>query len=56
MRVAFSKLQIGQSNPKEELIEVMNSLIPTPPPVTETPGDMTGNTHGEELSEVEKRL
>ena len=33
----------------------MNSLIPPPPPA-ETPGDMTGNTNGEELSEVEKRL
>ena len=37
--VAFSKLQIGQSNLKEELIEVTDSLIP-PPPVMETPGDM----------------
>ena len=34
----------------------MNSLIPPPPPVTETPGDATGNTSGEKLSEVEKRL
>ena len=33
----------------------MNSLIP-PPPATETPGDMTGNTNREELLEVEKRL
>ena len=24
--------------------------------MTETPGDVTGNTNGEELSEVEKRL
>ena len=35
--VAFSKQQIGQSNLKEEPIEVMKSLIP-PPQVTETPG------------------
>ena len=54
-KVAFSKLQIRQSNPKEELIEVTDSLIP-PPPVMETPGDMTGNANKEELSEVEKRL
>ena len=33
-----------------------NSLIPPPPPVRQTPGDTTGNTNGEELSEVEKRL
>ena len=33
-----------------------NSLIPPPPPATETPGDMTGDTNREELSEVEKRL
>ena len=55
-KVAFSKLQIRQSDPKEEPIEVTNSLIPPPPPVTEIPGDMTGNTNGEELSEAEKRL
>ena len=54
--VAFSKLQIGQSNLKEKPIEVMNSLIPPLPPVTETPGDITRNTNGEELSEAEKRL
>ena len=34
----------------------MNSLIPSPPQVTETPGDATGNTNGEELLEAEKRL
>ena len=54
--VAFSKLQIRQSDPKEEMIEVMRSLTPPPPPAIETPGDMTGNTKGEELSKVEKRL
>ena len=34
----------------------MNSLIPPPPPLTETPADMTGNMNGEELLEAEKRL
>ena len=29
-----------------------NSLIPPPPPATETPGDKTGNTNGEELSKA----
>ena len=54
--VAFSKLQIGQSDLKEELIEAMKSLIP-PPQVTETPGEVTENdTSGEELLELEKRL
>ena len=38
--VDFSKLQIRQSNPKEEPIEVTDSL--TLPPLAETPGDMTG--------------
>ena len=55
-KVAFSKLQSRQSNPNKELIDVTNSLIPPTLPATETPGDMTGNTNGEELSEVEKRL
>ena len=53
--VAFIKLQIGQSNPKEEPIEVTKSLIP-PPSVIKTPGEVTENTNGEELLEVEKRL
>ena len=52
--VAFSKLQIGQSNPMEELIEVTDSLIP--PPLTETPGDMTERNDSQELSEVERKL
>ena len=38
-KVAFSKLQIGQSDPKEELIQVTDSLIP-PPLSMETPRDM----------------
>ena len=29
---------------------------PPPPPATETPGDATGNTNGEELLEAEKWL
>ena len=53
--VASSNLQIRQSDPKEELIEVMKSLTP-PLPLTETPRDMTGKTNGEELSEAKKRL
>ena len=35
--IAFSKLQIGQSDPKEKPLEVTKSLIPPPPPVTEAP-------------------
>ena len=46
--VAFSKLQIGQSDPKEELLEVMKSLIP--------PEEATENTNREELLEEDKRL
>ena len=52
--VAFSKLHNGQSNLREELIEVTDSLIP-PPPKMKTPGEMTGNTDREELSEVERK-
>ena len=48
-------MQIRQSDPKEELIEVTDSLIP-PPPKMETAEDMPVNIDGEELSEVEKRL
>ena len=53
--VAFSKLQIGQSNLKEEPLEVTTSLIP-PAPTTEASGDAMENTDREELSEAEKRL
>ena len=52
--VAFSKLQIGQSNLQQEVIEMTDSLIPPPP--TETPGDMTGKNDGEELSDRERQL
>ena len=54
-KVAFSKLQIGQSDPQEEPLEVTTLLIP-PPPTTEALGDMIENTNREGLSEAEKRL
>ena len=54
-KVAFSKLQIGQSDLKEETLEVMTSLIP-PPPTTEASGDAMESTNREGLSEEEKRL
>ena len=54
-KVAFSKLQIGQSDLKEELIEMTKSLIPLLP-ATETPGEVTENANGKELLEAEKRL
>ena len=38
------------------MIEVTNSLVPPPPPVTEILGDATGNSNGEELLEVGKGL
>ena len=53
--VAFSKLQIGQSDPKGGPLEVTKSLILTPP-VTEASRDMTENTYWEGLTEVERRL
>ena len=53
--VALSKLQIRQSDLKEEPLEVMKSLIPLPP-MTDTSQDTTEDTNGEGLSEVEKRL
>ena len=53
--VAFSKLQIGQSDLKEEPLEVTNSLIP-PPSTMEILGDMTENTDEEGLMEAERRL
>ena len=53
--VTFSKLQIRQSDPKEEPLQVTKSLIP-PPPVTEAPEEVTENTNREELLEAEKKL
>ena len=52
--VAFSKLQIGQSNPGEETLEVTKSLIP-PPPVMEAPEEATEHTNGHKLLEAEKK-
>ena len=45
--IAFSKLQSRQSNPKEELVEVTDSLIPPPP--TEMPEGMVERNDSEEL-------
>ena len=53
--VAFSKLQIGQSDLKEEPLQVMKSLIP-PPSTMEASGDTTENTDVEGLMETERRL
>ena len=53
-KVAFSKLQIRQSDLREELREVTDSLIP--PSLTETPEDVTGKNDGKELSDIERKL
>ena len=53
--VVFSKLQIEQSNLREEPLEVMKSLIP-PPPVTEAPEEVTEITKREDPLEAMKRL
>ena len=53
-KVAFSKLKIGQSNLKEEPIEMTDALVP--PSLTETPRDMSGKNNGKELSEAERKL
>ena len=53
--IAFSKMQIRQSDLKKEPIELTDSLI-AQPPMMEIPGDMTGNIDREELLEAEKRL
>ena len=52
--VGFSKLQIGQSDLKEEPKKVTDSLVP--PPLTETPEDMAGKNDSKELSEAERKL
>ena len=54
-KVVFGKLQIRQSNLKEEPLKVMKSLIPKPP-ITEAPEEVTKNTDGEELLKEDKRL
>ena len=53
--VAFSKLQIRQSDLKEKASEVMTSLIP-PQPTTEASEGVMESTNREGLSEGEKRL
>ena len=50
-KVAFSKLQIRQSNLKEETLEVTKSLIP-PLPMRESLEDVIENTNGEGLSDT----
>ena len=52
--VAFSKLQIGQNDLKEEMIEVTDALVQSP--LTETSRDMTGKNDGKELSEAERKF
>ena len=52
--IVLSKLQIEQSDLKEEMTEVTDSL--TPPPPTEMPEDMVGENANKELSEVERKL
>ena len=52
--VAFSKLQIRQSDPKEEPIKVTDSIIP--PPLTEMLEDTAGKNDSKELTEVERKL
>ena len=53
--VAFSKLQFGQSDPKEEPLEVTKSLI-LPPSTMEALGGMAENTDREGLMEAEGKL
>ena len=53
-KIAFGNLQIGQSDPKEEPVEVMDSLIP--PPLTEIPEDIVGKNDSDELAEAERKL
>ena len=51
--IAFSKLQIRQSDPKEELVEVTGSLIPLP--MTRVPEDMVEKNDSSELSKVDRK-
>ena len=53
--IPFSKLQIGQDDQMKEPVEVMESLVPLPP-TTETLEDMTKNTDGERVTEVERTM
>ena len=54
-KVPFSKLQTGQDDQKEELLEVTESLVP-PPSMTEASDDTVENTNGEEMTEAERKL
>ena len=49
--IDFSKLQITQSDPKEELTD---SLIP--PPMTKTPEDMVQKNDNNELSKMDRKI
>ena len=51
--LALSKLQIGQSNLKEEPVDMTDLLIP--PPTTRTLEEMAEKNDSDELSKVEKR-
>ena len=61
-KIDFSKLQIGQDNPKEGPMEITDLLVP--PPMTNMTEDTTENTtenmaerkNNNKLSEAERRL
>ena len=52
--IPFSKLPIRQSNPKEEPVEVTDSL--NPPQLTKMPEDTVEKGDSNELSEAERKL
>ena len=52
--IAFRKLQIRQSNLKEEMVEMTNSMIP--PPLMEMPEGTVEKNDSDGLSEVERKL
>ena len=52
-KLALSKLQIGQSDPKEELVDVTDVLIP--PPTTKVLEETAEKNNSNELSKAEKR-
>ena len=51
--ISLSKLQIRQSDLKEELVEVIDSLIL--PPMTKAPEDTVEKNNSDELSETERK-
>ena len=51
--ITFSKLQIRQSDLKEELVEVTDSLIP--PPMTRVLDDMVEKNDSDKLSDAERK-